>query len=448
MGCAENKAVQVSNVLKPSKESRISAKAFKSETKTYETMVLGTYKVIFGRSCILGEGTSSSCYRGINTKNGQQVAIKMYKTDGEAKQVSNASVGNKVTSTLDVRYRRQIEVLMYLQEPFHLDAFAGKGRTQICSKDPTNFFVQLLDFSPYDVLEKYIVTEVGQLTLKSLLRKHFVAQHALQKERIGEIAQSIVLAIGGLHEKGLVHLDIKPENFMLFRDHWKLIDVDGCTPIGEHVSLQDNTVSFSPCYCAPEWARFVTSQEKNTTICVDTPLDSWSVGMTLAELIILEAPLKSQFKQIADDTEPHNQKFVMKRFLRYVGQLEAVCMPDRIVNFSKEFSDMIKYGFLELTPSKRLKMIDCLEGDFMQNFTHMSASVNLDRNVPLETRSSDLPDVKLTTRNLRAQNPTPSLSQATTECASPPTSTAYTPMDSPTQSPRVTPVASAQLIQL
>jgi len=123
-------------------------------------------------------------------------------------------------------------------------------------------------------------------------------------------------------------------------------------------------------------------------------------------------------------------------------------MPDRIVNFSKEFSDMIKYGFLELTPSKRLKMIDCLEGDFMQNFTHMSASVNLDRNVPLETRSSDLPDVKLTTRNLRAQNPTPSLSQATTECASPPTSTAYTPMDSPTQSPRVTPVASAQLIQL
>ena len=75
---------------------------------------------------------------------------------------------------------------------------------------------------------------------------------------VKQITKNVVLAAAVLHAKGYAHLDIKPENIM--RVHgagWKMIDVDGCVEIGSEVSIRDQTISFSPCYCAPEWANFL-----------------------------------------------------------------------------------------------------------------------------------------------------------------------------------------------
>lgn len=137
------------------------------------------------------------------------------------------------------------------------------------------------------------------------------------------ISKNFVLAVAVLHAKGLVHLDIKPENMMkaLIDENseksektksdekpekkdeksaqpsqaprigtWRLIDVDGCTHINTSISINDSSISFSPCYCAPEWAHFLI--EDSDTLRVADQLDVWSVGISLCELILLDAVLK------------------------------------------------------------------------------------------------------------------------------------------------------------
>ncbi len=56
-----------------------------------------------------------------------------------------------------------------------------------------------------------------------------------------------MLVVAGLHAKGFIHLDLKPENLMLFDGMLKLIDVDGCVRIGTAISVSDSSLSFSPC---------------------------------------------------------------------------------------------------------------------------------------------------------------------------------------------------------
>ena len=74
---------------------------------------------------------------------------------------------------------------------------------------------------------------------------------------------------------------------------WKLIDVDGCIPLTTKISIDDSTISFSPCYCAPEWAHFLI--EDADYLKVGDGLDVWSVGISLCELIVLDAVLKPKY---------------------------------------------------------------------------------------------------------------------------------------------------------
>merc|ERR1719203_2466473 len=92
----------------------------------------------------------------------------------------------------------------------------------------------------------------------------------------------------------MVHIDFKPENVMMFNGRLKLIDVDGCVKVGVSVSIQDSSISFSPCYCAPEWARFLI-KDSDSRITISPCLDVWSVGMTICELVTLDAVLKPRY---------------------------------------------------------------------------------------------------------------------------------------------------------
>ena len=45
--------------------------------------------------------------------------------------------------------------------------------------------------------------------------------------------------MAGLHAKAYVHMDMNPENMMMFSGRLKVIDVDGCGRAGTKVSTQD-----------------------------------------------------------------------------------------------------------------------------------------------------------------------------------------------------------------
>jgi serine/threonine protein kinase len=258
---------------------------------------LGKFAFADGDKSLLGEGTSSVCYLGSNIETGEAVAIKVYKPYRNG-------------STTLAKFKRQVSVLQELQRPLEKPADKALWCEELASTDPANLFLKLLDFSKDangepapDVVDgrMYIVTELAQCTLKNMLRQRNHRNAPLSAESVGKIAKEIVLAVAWLHAKGYVHLDIKPENIMMCGGRWKLIDMDGCARAGSEIKLADNTVSFSPCYCAPEFARLVV---KGGSMRVRPSMDAWSVGLTIAELVNLCPLLRAQYQKISDGKPP------------------------------------------------------------------------------------------------------------------------------------------------
>jgi hypothetical protein len=156
--------------------------------------------------------------------------------------------------------------------------------------------------------------------------------------------------VAGLHAKGLAHLDLKPENLMMFNGRLKLIDVDGCVKIGTNVSITDSSISFSPCYCAPEWAQFLIN-ESNTGILVHPGLDVWSVGMTVCEFVSLSAILKPMYGNFLRNAHSHREAGFL--FMDWLSNIKKVPLPKQIEKFDNDFFDLVQNWLLLCDKGKR-----------------------------------------------------------------------------------------------
>merc|ERR1719254_45455 len=152
----------------------------------------------------------------------------------------------------------------------------------------------------------------------------------LSKESVKHICKAIIIAMAGLHAKGFVHLDMKPENLMMFNGRLKIIDVDGCVIAGTSISIQDSSISFSPCYCAPEWANFLIKD--NQPLIVASPaLDVWSVGMTLCELVSMDAILKPQYANFLRNASSHREAGFL--FMEWLSGIRKAPLPKHVQGF-------------------------------------------------------------------------------------------------------------------
>merc|ERR1712070_919945 len=183
-----------------------------------------------------------------------------------------------------MKHRRSVAVLQALQKPFEEPTDPKLWNSQLDNIKPDKLFMRLIDYSKnefgepgYDPTDKelYVVTELAQSSLKDYVDKRREESAPPSKETVRSLAKAILLVMAGLHAKGFVHLDMKPENLMIFDGRLKLIDVDGCIEIGTSISPSNLSISFSPCYCSPEWAGFVVGSSKEMVAAPG--LDAWSV---------------------------------------------------------------------------------------------------------------------------------------------------------------------------
>lgn len=338
--------------------------------------IMKKFEMHMGNGDIRGEGTSSICRRGTNLETGEEVAVKVYK-----EKISGNAKASDVTLQ---KFKRQIAVLLELQKPFVRHADPSLWHEELANVKPAKIFMKLLDYSQdkdgnpgYDVGDGvlYVVTELAQYSLKDFLTKRREKAKPLSEVTVRNMCRSIVTAMAGLHAKGFVHLDMKPENLMVFNGRLKVIDVDGCVRRGTKVNIKDSSISFSPCYCAPEWAIFLVS-ENNDDIRADARLDSWSVGMTLCELVTLTAVLKPQYAKFVRNVRRSKEAGFF--FMEWLSTISAAPIPSSVQEFDAGLMDFISNWLLVCQKGQRKTCAQCLSSPYISQVSSGEGRVSSD----------------------------------------------------------------------
>jgi serine/threonine protein kinase len=336
-----------------------------------------------GEKDIVGQGTCSVCRKGSCMATGKMVAVKVYRSGGRA-HVSSIAI------------RRQVAVLRELQRALAPPPDKLMWDEQLARVKPSSLFVQLLDYSRDGESgdtgkdahgDMYVITELGSCSLKDYLVARQTRHEALSKDAVCCITKAIVLATAALHAKGLVHLDIKPENLMFFDGCLKIIDVDGCLSIGAGVSIDrsDHTF-FSLLYCAPEWASLLTGGVPELTVA--PALDSWSVGMTLCELVLLDAALKPTFLGFLKRVPCRSRASFL--FMEWLSSVKTIELPHQIGSFDAEFEDLLSNWLLVREASSRRRLVESLSHPFL---AQASLGTLANDHFILPSAKSDLPQL-------------------------------------------------------
>jgi len=132
----------------------------------------------------------------------------------------------------------------------------------------------------------------------------------------------------------------------------------------QRISINDSSISFSPCYCAPEWAAFLID-DKDTLVVTHT-LDVWSVGISLCELVTLDAALKPKYVSIYKTGGSHRKAGFL--FLEWLAnQSLDLDLDQRILDFDPSFKDMVCKKMLSKKHGERWSLAECLNHPFLQN---------------------------------------------------------------------------------
>src|SRR4051812_40905176 len=201
----------------------------------------------------IGRGGMGTVYLANDSKHGRQVAVKTLDA-GVARIIGRA------------RFAREIEIAASLSHPHILPLHDSGEERSSTDDEPILYFV-----SPF----------AGGETLRDRMER----EPRLTPREIVRLGREIALALDYAHRRGIVHLDIKPENILLQEGHAVIADFGiaramCCNEVTEeHTPTQ---VFGTPPYMSPEQASNLPD--------VDGRSDVYSLGCMLFELITGSRP--------------------------------------------------------------------------------------------------------------------------------------------------------------
>ncbi len=209
-----------------------------SEDGRPRTVVAGHYEVDLDAP--LGSGGMAIVYRGRDLRTRRTVALKTLRAEYRRDPESRA------------RFRREARTMAFLQHP-------NLARVYDLYED---------NDAPWAIIEY-----VPGRSLKQELAEH----GALDLETTAHLLEQIAAALGHLHRRGLVHLDVKPQNLIVTPEKTvKLIDFGIAQRAGQAQEMIGGLAFGTAAYLAPEQA------------CgdpVDAATDVYSLGCVVYELV-------------------------------------------------------------------------------------------------------------------------------------------------------------------
>jgi serine/threonine protein kinase len=197
-------------------------------------------------------------------------------------------------------------------------------------------------------------------------------ERQLQRDELWSITKGILLVVAALHARGWVHVDLKPENLMIVDGRLKLIDVDGCVRSGSSVCIAKTPISFSPYYCAPEWADLLVNcweKAQDGSITVYPSLDVWSVGIILCELVTHEAIMAETYRQITVNAFSQRQAALL--YMEWLSGISTLELPEQLAQADSEFRNFVSAHLLNRAPEQRQTLAECLHHPDVAGASHM-----------------------------------------------------------------------------
>ena len=212
-----------------------------------------TYRVIRGQ--LIGKGTYGRVYVGINTTNGEVLAIKQVEVSQKAKASEQGALKDMVAS-LDL----EIDTMQHLEHP-NIVQYLGCERKE---------------FSISIFLEYISGGSIG-----SCLRKH----GKFEERVVSSLTRQVLAGLAYLHGQGILHRDLKADNILLDQDGTCKISDFGISKRSDNIYGNDATFSMqgSVFWMAPE---VIQSQGKGYSAKVDI----WSLGCVVLEMFAGRRP--------------------------------------------------------------------------------------------------------------------------------------------------------------
>ncbi len=214
----------------------------------------------------LGRGTSGTVYLGCDRRNGAEVAVKILADELSARDQRRAKL------------RKQLDLVRTLDHPS---------------------VVRVLDDGEREGRPYYVMELIQGRPLTELLRGDMDLEFAM------EIFEKVAQGVHHAHERGCLHLDLKPQNVLITRDGEPRVSDFGIARAVERqpVLSKPGVVSGIPYYMAPELVRGRGRDYGART-------DVFSLGVMMYEMLTGRLPFVGRSnaelrrRLVQDDPEP------------------------------------------------------------------------------------------------------------------------------------------------
>jgi serine/threonine protein kinase len=203
------------------------------------------------------------------------------------------------------------------------------------SSDDDEYFLSQLKLNRLEMYPYLLVMPAADRSLRSILSHEHIADNSSMTEQIQIIAKQTLRCVAHLHERDIVHGDLKPLNIMRCGSIMKLIDFDASVVTYQHLGIADLCIEnsciitgigknetdgqycmgskCSSAYIPPEMVRLRHDDQGNlrascgeNMLIPATPcFDVWSIGMILYELCAEETLFHADGQDNIDEEQLH-----------------------------------------------------------------------------------------------------------------------------------------------
>ena len=222
---------------------------------------------------LLGSGAMGTVYKGYDCNSGEPVAIKR--------------VMDRYANNPEIRRRAHQEAELMFRHPNLVEMI---GCCEIAPNRGPIFIVS--NFVQGENIDKFINDHVRSLPNV--------------EKRICELFLPVLDALSYIHQKGIIHMDIKPSNIMMEQGkNVRLMDL-GIADVTDTMNTATSGMMGTPKYAAPE-----QFSDPETRPQLTAATDIYEAGVTLYELITMYNPFGAE--TVLEAKELHQELILEKK---------------------------------------------------------------------------------------------------------------------------------------